>query len=63
MYQNFDNYTNPLLDHLKRQQENQKRKSNFRGFFTFLIGFGMGILAYHFYKENKSNREDLKAEV
>lgn len=55
MYENYNNYHNPLEDHLKEQATINKGKSQIYIVAAFFFGFVAGLIAYDLYQ--KRNRE------
>ena len=56
MYENYNNYYNPLEDHLKEQAKINKGKSQINLVAVFFFGFVAGLIVYDLYQ--KRNREE-----
>lgn len=57
MYQNYNNYHNPLEYHLKEQETNNKRESKSRLVAGIFVGFIAGFIVYDLYQNWKRKEE------
>jgi len=58
MYQNYNNYHNPLEDHLKEQAALNKSKSQSKLIVVFVFGFLAGVIVYYLY-QNWEHEEEI----
>ena len=57
MYQNYNNYHNPLEDHMKEQETINKGKSQINIVAAVLFGFLAGLIVYDLYQNWEREEE------
>jgi len=57
MYENYNNFHNPLEDHLKEQATINKSKSQINSVVLILVGFIAGLIVYDLYQKRNSEEE------
>ena len=57
MYENFNNFHNPLEDHLKEQATIKKGKSQIYIVAAFFFGLLAGLIVYDLYQKRNSEEE------
>ncbi len=57
MYENYNNYYNPLEDHMKEQATINKGKSQINSVIVFFVGFIAGLIVYDLFQKRNSEEE------